>query len=310
MASASPNPRKPNASGSASSASGPSTDPISPAAPGSASASRLPTGVVPISPLLFWAFSALIARRRLRKNFRALRIANLDRFPRGTNEPLIVYLNHPSWWDPLTCIALAPHLIGRRRFYGPIEEKSLQKYRTFRRLGLFPVEIDTPRGAAQFLRAASAVLRQGDVLGLTPQGRFTDARTRPPALKTGLGALLTRMQRTGSRVTVVPLALEYTFWDERLPEILVNVGEPILPGDVSDNPRATFSSAAEWTHLLDQWLATTQDELASLALTRSPASFQTLLEGGRGEAGFYGMWQRLQRKMRGIAGVGGPNRAG
>lgn len=252
----------------------------------------------------------MIARRRLRKNFRALRIANLDRFPRGPNEPLIVYLNHPSWWDPLTCIALAPHIIGRRRFYGPIEEKSLQKYSTFRRLGLFPVEIDTPRGAAQFLRAASAVLQQGDVLGLTPQGRFTDTRTRPPALKTGLGALLTRMQRTGNRVTVVPLALEYTFWDERLPEILVNVGEPIRPGNLSDNPQSTFSSAGEWTHLLDQWLATTQDELASLALTRSPAPFQTLLEGGRGEAGFYGMWQRLQRKMRGMAGVSGPNRAG
>lgn len=260
-------------------------------------AARAPLPFIPVNPLLFYAFS-YIARRRLRRGFRALRIAHLERFPEKTAAPLIVYLNHPSWWDPLTCIALAPHLIGRRRFYGPIDAESLKRYRIFRRLGLFPVEIDSPRGAAQFLRAAETVLRRGDVLGLTPQGRFTDARVRPPGLRPGLGALLARMERNGAAPIVVPLAVEYTFWDERLPEALTNVGEPIRAASLSASSR----SAAEWTALLDERLAATQDELAAMALSRSAAGFQTLLQGRRGVAGVYGMWQWMGRGMDSLMG--------
>ena len=175
-------------------------------------ADRDKPALVPIQPLLFRWFS-WIARRRIRASFTALRIAHLDRFPSQENRPTIVYLNHPSWWDPLTCIALAPHLVGTRSFYAPIEAESLKRYGILRRLGLFPVEIDTPRGAAQFLRAAEAVLSGGHVLGITPQGRFTDARERPPELKAGLGALLARMESDGRACSVVPLALEYTVWD-------------------------------------------------------------------------------------------------
>ncbi len=249
--------------------------------------------LTPVNPLLLRGFR-LIASRRMRKAFRAVRVAGLERFPTTTG-PVIVYLNHPSWWDPLTSFVLAPHLIGRRNFYGPIEAASLERYGILRRLGLFPVEVDTPRGAVQFLRAAETVLNGGGVLGLTPQGRFTDARERPPVLRDGLGALLSRMQRQGRSTAVVPLAIEYTFWDQRLPEALACVGQPIVcePG----TPPEQAVAAEAWTERLAAALAETQDELRDLALTRDAGRFTTVLHGRPGAAGFYGLWEAVRGKI-------------
>lgn len=249
------------------------------------------SGIQPVRPLLLALFRRLIARRRLRKQFRAVRLACAGRLPAPADAgKLIFYLNHPSWWDPLLCIVLAPRFIPGRHFYAPIEKESLKRYGILRNFGLFPVEIDTPRGALQFLRAAETVLRRGDVLGLTPQGAFTDARVRPAGLKTGLGALMTRMERAGERVTAVPIAVEYTFWNERLPEALVSVGEPLHTRPNSGETR----SALEWTATLNRQLELAQDELAAQSLLRSAQGFETLVQGRRGLAGFYGAWQRLR----------------
>ena len=267
-----------------------------------------PVRLAPVRPILLALFRRFIAERRLRRQFRAVRLAFADRLPPAHLEDrLIFYLNHPSWWDPLLCITLSKRFIPGRRFYAPIEAESLKRYGVLGNFGLFPVEIGTPRGAAQFMRAAEAILREGHVLGLTPQGEFTDARIRPIAFKPGLGALVERLERTGDRVTAVPIALEYTFWDQRLPELLVAVGDPLrTPGAGEADPEGTGAAAsttrvertAAWTLALEDRLARTQDELAELARARDPRPFETLLQGRRGTAGMYGLWQRL----RGAAG--------
>jgi 1-acyl-sn-glycerol-3-phosphate acyltransferase len=165
-----------------------------------------------------------------------------------------------------------------------MDAAALQHYGFFRRLGLFPVEAGTRRGAAQFLRATEEIFAQPDpVLWLTPEGRFTDVRTRPVVFRPGLAALIARL---GS-CTLVPLALEYTFWDERLPEILMGCGRPI---QVADGRRHT---ADEWNEIVCTALAETQDELAVLARLRDPAHFETILAGRVGISGVYEAWKRL-----------------
>jgi 1-acyl-sn-glycerol-3-phosphate acyltransferase len=240
-------------------------------------------GIKPASPLLVRGFS-VIARRRLRQGFRALRIVGGERLQAQAGGPLLVYLNHPSWWDPLVCLAIARALLPRRTHYAPISAASLIEYPLFERLGMFPVQQDALRGVAQFLRGSQQVLHSGGVLWITAQGSFTDARVRPAALKSGLGALLHRLPQA----TVLPLAIEYTFWNERLPEALVSVGEPI---GVSNGPSR---SSEAWTKLLEGRLESLQDELAELAIQRDPKPFTTLLRGDQGTAGFYGWWQRLR----------------
>jgi 1-acyl-sn-glycerol-3-phosphate acyltransferase len=225
------------------------------------------------------------------RHFHAMRLANGDRFPSATG-PLIVYANHASWWDPLSLILISRHFLPDASHYGPMDAAALKHYGVFRKLGLFPVENGTPRGAAQFLRAAREILsRPHSVLWVTPEGHFTDMRTRPAVFRPGLAALVAR---TGA-CTLVPLAMEYTFWDERLPEILISCGEAIKIAD------GRLRNTAEWSEQLAAGLADAQDELAALSKLRDPALFTTILSGGVGVGAVYDAWKRLLALLGGRA---------
>jgi len=223
------------------------------------------------------------------RHFHALRLANPGRLPRTTG-PLIIFANHASWWDPLACIVLSRHFLPGASHYGPMDEAALKHYGFLRKLGLFPVENGSRRGAAQFLRATHQILSTpNSVLWVTPEGRFTDTRTRPPIFRPGLAALVARL----GACTLLPLAIEYTFWDERLPEILVACGQPVEVIDGKQN------SVAEWNDRLEAALAATQDELAALARLRDPARFETILSGRVGISGVYDAWKRFVALLTG-----------
>ena len=240
------------------------------------------SGLVPPSRRLLALFRAYLGWY-IGRHFRALRLANSSRFPIATG-PLIIYANHASWWDPLTFIVLSHHVLPTASHYAPMDAAALKHYGVLRKLGLFAVENGTPRGAAQFLRAARVILATpNSVLWVTPEGRFTDMRTRPAVFRPGLAALVARL----GACTLVPLAFEYTFWDERLPEILASWG-PAL--QISDGRLRT---ATEWSGQLAAALAATQDELAALAKLRDPALFTTILSGRAGIGGVYEAWKRL-----------------
>ena len=219
----------------------------------------------------------------LRRHFHAVRVANAGRIPPHA-QPLILFCNHASWWDPLTALVLAEALLPQREHYAPMDATALDHYAIFRPLGFFPVENGTGRGAAQLLRIGRQVLsRPGAVLWITPESQFQDVRKRPVIFRPGLGALMTR---TG-RMTCVPVAIEYVFWNERLPEVLVNIGEPLEIADGS------MEDARTWTNLTSYAMAATLDELAMLATERDPNAFATVLTGGGGVGGVYEAWKRL-----------------
>jgi hypothetical protein len=108
-------------------------------------------------------------------------------------------------------------------------------------------------------------------------------RTRPAMLRPGLGAVIARSRAC----TVVPLAIEYTFWDERLPEILLSCGKPL---EVLDGQ---MQSAEEWSLQVSVALTEAQNELAVLAMLREPSRFETVLTGRVGISGVYEAWKRL-----------------
>ena len=224
------------------------------------------------------------------RHFHAVRVANTGRFPQLEDAPLIVYLNHPSWWDPLTCMMIARRFMPQANHHAPMDEAALRRYPFFGRLGLFPVAINSARGAMQFVRSSMEIVSTpGAVLWLTPQGAFNDVRRRPPVFKDGLAALLSRLHKA----TVLPLAIEYTYWDERLPEVLVNCGRHI---SIHDGYKFDFD---EWNATLIKALIVTQDELAALAVTRDASHFVTVLSGAAGIGGVYDGWQRARFALRG-----------
>jgi hypothetical protein len=91
----------------------------------------------------------------------------------------------------------------------------------------------------------------------------------------------------------VPLAFEYTFWDERLPEILASYGQPIA---VADHPEYC---AEEWNERLCAALLSAQDEVADLAKPCDPSRFETIISGRVGMSGVYDAWKRLVALLTG-----------
>jgi 1-acyl-sn-glycerol-3-phosphate acyltransferase len=226
-----------------------------------------------------------IVRGYFRRHFHGVRVSAASRFVHdGT--PLIVYANHSSWWDPMVGFLLAERLMPQRSHYAPMDAEALARYGVLRKVGIFPVEMKTPKGAVQFLRTGTAILERGGVLWVTPQGRFVDARTRPLIFKPGLAALAARVSAASGGCTVLPLAIEYPFWDERLPEALLRFGEPvhILAGEIAESLQIRLIDA----------LATTMDELREIAFRRDAGALTTLSQGRLGVGGFYSMGKKLK----------------
>jgi hypothetical protein len=201
----------------------------------------------------------------------------------------VVVLNHPSWWDPILCFILS-NLWPDRNDYAPIEAAALKKYGFLGKVGLFGIETGTMAGAEQFLRTSRAILADDrSTLWVTAQGRFTDPRERPTRLRSGVGHLAAGMDRG----VIIPVAIEYPFWDERTPEGLVGCG-PVV--DVADHPG---QSPRRWTGLIEQALEAAQDNLAAEAMTRDPSRFISLVEGKAGVGGVYDLGRRLRSWVRG-----------
>jgi 1-acyl-sn-glycerol-3-phosphate acyltransferase len=242
--------------------------------------------IPPPSQAVLKAFG-LYLRWYLRRHFHAVRIANAAALTRHPG-PLIVYVNHASWWDPLTCMLLARAMFPAHRHHGPMDGDALARYPLLRKLGLFPVERGTTRGAAQFMNASMEIMRaESSLLWLTPQGAFSDVRQRPVVFKPGLAGILKRCPDA----TAIPLAIEYTFWDERLPEVLINVGEPqrLDPATSTSDVQQTLAAK----------LTSAQDSLSALAQLRDPNSFENLLSGSAGVGLAYDTARRLSSWMRG-----------
>jgi 1-acyl-sn-glycerol-3-phosphate acyltransferase len=230
----------------------------------------------------------LYARWYMYRHLHAIRVNTL-RPPRLSGLPIVVCMNHPSWWDPLVAMTLALRLFPERRHYAPMESNSLSKFGFFERIGFFGVEPGSPKGAAKFLRVASGVLENPEgMLWVTAQGTFSDVRHRPVTLRSGLGHLAARK----GNFALLPVAFEYPHWEERLPEALVRFGEPIIVAG------AAARSPEQWTATFAHALECTQDELAAASMARSASAFEVLAYGGSGVGGIYGGWRWARAKVR------------
>lgn len=239
------------------------------------------------SPILFRLFT-LYLRWYFWRGFHAVRMSRTSMPMVPPGRPVILYTNHPSWWDPALFILLSDVLMPDRRSFGPMERNALGRYNLLRRFGVFGIDTSHARGAARFLDVSLRVLADpSSALWITAEGEFTDPRRRPVRLRPGLAHLARRVEGA----VLIPLAIEYTFWNERKPEALVRFGTPIETGG--------GPSVAEWTARLEGELAANMDALAAESTTRDPALFSPLLSGTAGVGGIYDLWRRVVAWSRG-----------
>ena len=238
------------------------------------------------SPFLFWAFGWYLHWYFWRR-FRAVRVSRAG-WPRLPPGPLIVYGNHPSWWDPAMYILLCGKCFPGRAGFGPMDQAALGQYGVLERMGVFGISLEDKRGAARFLETSLRVLSDPTaILWVTAEGEFVDHRRRPVRLRPGIAHLARRVP--GARI--LPLAVEYVFWNESRPEALARFGTPIETGRGRD--------VAEWTRHLEAELTATMDALSAESAARDPALFVPLVRGGAGVGGIYDLWRRLRSWGRG-----------
>ncbi|MEO1497539.1 MAG: lysophospholipid acyltransferase family protein [Planctomycetota bacterium] len=243
-----------------------------------------------VSPWLLGWFRWYL-RGYLPRGLHSLCVANERPLDVPDDTPLIVYLNHASWWDPVVTIHLSAVESPSRTVYAPFDEAALARYPIFEKLGFFGIDQSSRRGAAQFLKTSRAVLATpGAALWMTPEGRFVDPRDDSADFEPGLAHLaehLATSDDTRMRETIIqPLAIEYPLWEERLPEALCRWDEPIHVGRHGD------LSKADWSAMLTDRLRSNQRRLAELSLARDPAAFRVLLGGREGVGGLY---ERVRR---------------
>lgn len=226
----------------------------------------------------------------LRRNFHGLHLLKQADLDRLAGYPLLVCVNHPSWWDPLIGLYLSQRFFKARQQYAPIAAKGLAKYRFFERLGFFGIDTHRRAGSARFLRIGETVLSHPNgALWVTPQGDFTDVRHRPVTIEPGVGHLAHRL----GRFAMLPLALEYTFWNERFAEAFACFGQPVLVSNGREH------RASEWNQKFAAALETTQDALSTLVQMRDPGLFESLIKGGAGVGGVYDFWRASKARLQG-----------
>ncbi|MBJ6124166.1 lysophospholipid acyltransferase family protein [Microvirga splendida] len=229
-------------------------------------------------------------RRYFTRHMNALRIAAWGMPAAPASGPVIVYSNHPAWWDAAVYIIAADRFLPSYESYAPIDAAMLKQYGVFGRIGAFGVDLESPRGAADFLRASAEILSSPDrALWITAQGHFSDVRERPLGLKAGVA----RLPELAPGCTIIPLAIEYGFWLERGAETFIAFGKPMRGEDLLSLARPARLDRLEGE------LATTLDRLSADVQSRDPARFRALLEGRAGVGGLYDGWRRVAAALRG-----------
>ncbi|MAH65516.1 MAG: hypothetical protein CMJ27_03875 [Phycisphaerae bacterium] len=241
----------------------------------------------------FRRFFAGYAGRLISKRFHGVRLLHgsrevLDSLA-SPQTPVIAMFTHASWWEPLVGLMLWNRFLADRDIFLPMERDQLRRFRFFRRLGAFGIDPDDPT-SLELMR--DHVLRRfadrpSSLLGLTPQGRFTDPRA-PIRLRPGAAAIAAAVPNPP---TVVTVAVEYVFWQDARPEMLVAV-------EACDPP--AVGTTAGWHRRMSAAFAATSERLASAAIARDPDAFELVAGGAARINPVMDAWLRLRGRQGGI----------
>ena len=242
----------------------------------------------------FRRFFAWYATRLVSRRFHALRLLKGSREileeALDADRSMITLISHVSWWDPLVGLVLWRKLFVGRDILMPMASEQLSRFRFFRRLGVFGIDPDDPTSMGQMRRHVLQRLAQSPdtILGLTPQGRFTDPR-EPIRLRPGAAAIAAACERSPS---VVVISIEYVFWQDARPELLVAVRS-------CDSPEA--GSTTDWNRAMEEGMRRCAKDLAAASIARDESAFE-VLEGGKDRINpFMDPWLRIRGRSGGIA---------
>ena len=252
----------------------------------------------------FRRFFAGYAGRLARRRFHAIRILRGDdeviRTAAAADGPFLGLLSHASWWDPLVGLLVWRRLLPDRDLRMPMDAEQLARFGFFKRLGVFGIDPDDPASLDAMRRFVLDHFATGTrpALGLTPQGRFTDPR-EPVRLRPGAAAIAAAAP---DDTTVVAIAVEYVFWQDQRPEILISATRATRPATIN-------ATTTAWQRAMTEAFTDATARLADAAIARDPDAFVELVGGGDRIHPVMDAWHRLTGRGGGIAARRSPREA-
>ena len=176
----------------------------------------------------FWTLIGdLFFFNMIRHRFFALRVKNEELFDkRNKDYPNILYAPHCNWWD-----GIVGYNLVRRVFHVKLRImiEEMNRFPLFAKVGAFPVNKKSPQEAMKSLKYISEDLCKPDMgFWIFPQGIIKPPNFRPIQFQTGLTYVAEQVAKKCGGVNLIPVAVNYTFLREDRPEVLVEVGEPIV----------------------------------------------------------------------------------
>jgi chlorobactene lauroyltransferase len=207
-------------------------------------------------------------RRLMRRAFARVWVGGAE-WPVGDG-PMLAYLNHPAWWDPILAVFLSRY-VARFDGYGPMDRAQLQRFPFFRRVGCFGTTTDGVDDTRALATYAARLLHAGPrrALWLFAQGGLQPARA-PLVFRSGVA----RLSRAVPDAPLVPVALRYELRDQQRPEIFVRVGEP-------SHAAPQGESAATHTRRLERRLAEVLARLDADLSANDLRDYRVVLRGRR-----------------------------
>lgn len=176
----------------------------------------------------FWTLIAdLFFFNMLQHRFFALRIKNEELFEkRNKNYPCIFYAPHGNWWDGIVGYNLIRRVFNLK-IRMMIEE--MNRFPLFSRAGAFPVNKKSPQESMKALKYIVSDLGKPNMgLWIFPQGIIKPPNFRPIEFQTGMTYVAQNVAKMHGGVNLIPVGVNYVFLREDRPEVLVEVGEPIV----------------------------------------------------------------------------------
>ncbi len=229
-------------------------------------------------------------RYMLGRSFHAVSIRNERPSPITTARlPLLIAINHSSWWDLLVAGWLDSYLFGRES-YGVMDATQLERYALFKRMGVIGVDRSSISGAQRFLTTCRELLVDSDrTLWITPQGEICSSYRRPIRFQPGLAHIATAIQS----FQYCHAAFHYEFGDERLPEVFVQFSQPCAVEIQS------LRTAKQWLRSMEKALEDDLNELQSAVQFQRSEEFTTLISGGGGTVALYDLYRKAQARIAG-----------
>jgi 1-acyl-sn-glycerol-3-phosphate acyltransferase len=220
----------------------------------------------------FARFFAAYSERLLRRRFASVRLMRegeelLARADRHAG-PVLLAMNHASWWDPLVGLVLVSRHLPSRIGTAPMDLEQFQRFRFMKRLGMFGLDPKHPNALALLAEHVAEFFRREPrpLVCITPQGAFSDVRG-PMRLRPGAASIAA----AHPDALVLVLCVEYTFWEQPRPEILLRV---------SECPRPARESIAAWHRQLTDAMQSCADALAERVVARDGAAFEHVANAG------------------------------